>query len=87
MSSSFQSVVGKRVRYRFDRHAFATICLLGLAAFAPSQAFAACAPATGDNITVTCSGATLNQGPGLNNGYGSTGGQNGLTINVQGARR
>jgi uncharacterized protein with beta-barrel porin domain len=81
----FQSVVGKRVRYHFDRRLYATICLLGLAALAPSQAFAVCAPATGDNVTVTCSGVTLNQGPGLNNGYGSTGGQNGLTINVQGA--
>ena len=58
------------------------MCLLGAAALAPSGAFAACSPATGDNVTVTCSGATLDQGPELNTGYGS-GLQNGLTVNVQ----
>ena len=54
---------------------------LGVAAFAPSAAFAACTPATGDNVTVTCSGAVFNQGPEAGTGYGS-GLQNGLTINV-----
>jgi len=58
------------------------MCMLGAAAFAPSGAFAACSPATGNNVTVTCSGATVNQGPGANRGYGD-GTQNGLTINVQ----
>jgi len=49
----------------------------------PTQdAWAACAPGTGSNITVTCSGATLNQGPGVLTGYGDST-QNGLTINVQ----
>ncbi len=59
------------------------MCLLGAAALAPSAAFAFpnCSPATGDNVTVTCSGAVLNQGPEANTGYGS-GLQNGLTINV-----
>ncbi len=56
--------------------------LLGAAAVAPSEAFALCAPPSGDNVTVTCSGATLDQGPELNTGYGS-GLQNGLTLNVQ----
>ena len=50
-------------------------------AFAPSAAFAACSPGTGDNVTVTCSGTTQDQGPGINTGYGN-GLQNGLTINV-----
>src|SRR5262249_23462549 len=44
----------------------------------------ACAPATGNNVTVTCSGATVDQGPGINTGYGD-GTQDGLTVNVQGA--
>jgi len=63
------------------------MCLLGAAALASSGAFALpqpphnCTPATGDNVTVTCSGATLNQGPGINTGYGN-GAQTGLTINV-----
>ncbi|SHK04332.1 Uncharacterized conserved protein, contains a C-terminal beta-barrel porin domain [Bradyrhizobium lablabi] len=74
-----------RSRYRVDRLWFAAMCLVGAGASAPSAAFAACAPPTGDNVTVTCSGTTLNQGPGLNIGYGSTAGQNGVTINVQGA--
>jgi uncharacterized protein with beta-barrel porin domain len=47
----------------------------------PTQSLAACAPATGNNVAVTCSGATVNQGPEANTGYGS-GLQNGLTINV-----
>ena len=47
-----------------------------------SESLAACAPATGDNVTVTCLNTTINQGPGINTGYGA-GNQNGLTINVQ----
>ncbi len=59
------------------------MCLLGAAAFAPSEAFALCAPSSASsNVTVTCSGATLNQGTEINTGYGS-GLQNGLTLNVQ----
>jgi autotransporter-associated beta strand protein len=56
----------------------------GLAAMALqlTEASAACAPATGSNITVTCGGATVNQGPGINTGYGDST-QNGLTLNVQ----
>jgi hypothetical protein len=56
---------------------------VGAAALAPIAAFALpnCSPAAGDNVTVTCSGAVLNQGPEANTGYGS-GLQNGLTINV-----
>jgi hypothetical protein len=50
----------------------------------PSAAWAACTPATGSNITVTCSGATLNQGPEINTGYGDST-QDGLTLNVQSA--
>lgn len=46
------------------------------------QARAACTPATGDNVTVTCSGTTPNQGPGINTGYGASN-QNGTTINIQ----
>jgi len=53
-----------------------------LAGLAPPPALAACTPATGSNITVTCSGATLNQGPGINTGYGDST-QNGLTLTVQ----
>jgi uncharacterized protein with beta-barrel porin domain len=64
--------------------ASAAMLLFGGVAFAPSGALAACAPATGDNVTVTCSGATGDQGPGINTGYGD-GAQNGLTINVQSA--
>ena len=82
MCSSFQGILLRRVRYQFGHPWFAIICLLGAAALAPSRAFAACAPATGDNVTVTCSGATLNQGPEVNTGYGS-GLQTGLTISVQ----
>ena len=48
-----------------------------------SESLAACTPATGDNITVTCSGTTTNQGPaGINTGYGDSN-QNGVTVNVQ----
>jgi uncharacterized protein with beta-barrel porin domain len=83
MSSLFWGVA--QMRGRVDRLRFAAMCLVGAGAFAPSAAFAACAPPTGDNVTVTCSGTTLNQGPGLNIGYGSTAGQKGVTINVQGA--
>jgi uncharacterized protein with beta-barrel porin domain len=59
------------------------MCLLGAVALAPSAASALpnCSPAAGDNVTVICSGAVLNQGPEANTGYGS-GLQNGLTINV-----
>jgi uncharacterized protein with beta-barrel porin domain len=62
------------------------ICLIGAATFAPSGALAACTPFAGNNVTVTCSGVTFDQGPGLNIGYGDSGGtQTGLTINVQGS--
>jgi uncharacterized protein with beta-barrel porin domain len=88
MSSSFQSALSERVRHRFPHPSLAVICLIGAAAAAPSGAFAGppnCTPATGNNVTVTCSGATVDQGPGLNIGYGDSGGtQTGLTINVQG---
>ncbi|HEX9470730.1 MAG TPA: hypothetical protein VF957_14435, partial [Bradyrhizobium sp.] len=71
------------MRYRFDRLSFAVTCLLGAAAFAPPRAFAACSPpGTVNNVTVTCSGATLNQGPEVNTGYGS-GLQTGVIIIVQ----
>jgi fibronectin-binding autotransporter adhesin len=83
MTSLSQRVTRQQIPHRFDRLSLAVMCLLGAAAFAPSTAFAVpnCSPATGDNVTVTCSGAVLNQGPGANTGYGS-GLQNGLTINV-----
>jgi uncharacterized protein with beta-barrel porin domain len=51
-------------------------------ALLPGETLAACAPATGSNIVVTCSGATLNQGPGVSTGYGD-GTQTGLTLGVQ----
>ena len=54
----------------------------GAAMLHPTQAWAQCVPATGSNITVTCSGSTVNQGPGSNTGYGDST-QNGLTVNVQ----
>jgi uncharacterized protein with beta-barrel porin domain len=70
-------------RYRLDRRSLVMLCLLGFAAFAPTEALALCAPSSASsNVTVTCSGATLNQGTELNTGYG-TGLQNGLTLNVQ----
>ena len=73
----------KCTRYRFDRRLLIAMCLLGAAAFAPSEALALCAPSSASsNVTVTCSGATLNQGTEANTGYGS-GLQNGLTLNVQ----
>ncbi|HLW92748.1 MAG TPA: autotransporter-associated beta strand repeat-containing protein, partial [Roseiarcus sp.] len=61
----------------------AYVCFSGLASPIAKAAPlpAGCTPATGDNVTVTCIGATFNQGPELNTGYGS-GTQNGLTINV-----
>jgi hypothetical protein len=63
--------------------ALALVCAAVLAP--PSPALAACTPATGSNVTVTCSGATLNQGngtPGSTTGYGD-GTQSGLTLGVQ----
>lgn len=50
-------------------------------ALSPANAVAQCTPATGSNIAVTCSGATLNQGPGINTGYGDST-QDGLTLTV-----
>jgi uncharacterized protein with beta-barrel porin domain len=79
-SEPFPGVARNQTRNRFGHLAFGAFGLVGAAAFAPSGAFAACAPAAGP--TVTCSGATLNQGPEANTGFG-TGLQNGLTINVQ----
>src|SRR4030088_2161499 len=78
MTSLFP-VARKRIPYRFRRHAFAVMRGLGAAALAPSGAFAGCSPPAGNNVTVTCTGATVNQNP--NTGYGD-GTQNGLTINV-----
>ena len=72
----------RRDRRQFHRHGLAMSALLCTTALVPSAAFAVCSPATGDNVAVTCSGATLNQGPEANTGYGS-GLQNGLTIAVQ----
>jgi uncharacterized protein with beta-barrel porin domain len=80
MTRSFQDVARKQTRGRLGYLTFAAVGLAGAAGFAPSNAIAACAPAAGP--TVTCSGATLNQGPEPNTGFG-TGLQNGLTINVQ----
>jgi len=63
-----------------------TICTFLLAAglirsLSPAEAVAACTPATGSNTTVTCTGETLNQGPGINTGYGDST-QNGLALTV-----
>ena len=61
------------------------MCVLCAGALVPTTAFAFpnnCAPPTGDNVTVTCTGVTVDQGLGINTGYGN-GAQNGLTINVQ----
>src|SRR6476660_7272019 len=71
------------LRWRFWLHlqAFALLCPLAAVALAPSDAQAACSPATGNNVTVSCTLATVNQGPGINTGYGD-GTQNGLTLNV-----
>jgi uncharacterized protein with beta-barrel porin domain len=83
MVPASSSVARECARYRFDRASLVAMCLLGAAAFAPSEAFALCAPSSASsNVTVTCSGATLNQGTEINTGYGS-GLQNGLTLNVQ----
>ncbi len=77
------TVVRKRTHCRLDRQLLIAMGLLGVAAFTPSEAFALCAPSSASsNVTVTCSGATLNQGTEANTGYGS-GLQNGLTLNVQ----
>jgi uncharacterized protein with beta-barrel porin domain len=77
------TVVRKRTHYRFDRPFLIAIGLLGAAALAPSESFALCAPSSASsNVTVTCSGATLDQGTETNTGYGS-GLQSGLTLNVQ----
>jgi uncharacterized protein with beta-barrel porin domain len=77
------TVARKCARYRFDYPSLVVMGLLGAAAFAPSEAFALCAPSSASsNVTVTCSGATLNQGTEPNTGYGS-GLQNGLTLTVQ----
>jgi hypothetical protein len=62
--------------------AAAALTVVGAIMLAPDDALAACSPATGSNVTVTCSGATFNQGPGINTGYGDST-QNGLTVNVQ----
>jgi hypothetical protein len=76
------TVARKYARHRFDRPSLVTMCLLAFAALAPTEALAQCAPGGGNNVTVTCSGATLNQGPEANTGYGS-GLQSGLTLTVQ----
>ena len=62
--------------------AAAALTVVGAIMLAPDDALAAGSPATGSNVTVTCSGATFNQGPGINTGYGDST-QNGLTVNVQ----
>jgi len=71
---------------KFDVLKFAVIPVvmgcLGGALLPASQSFAACTPPTGNNTTVTCSGVTINQGPGINTGYGDST-QNGVTINIQ----
>ncbi|HEY2226864.1 MAG TPA: hypothetical protein VGI22_03835 [Xanthobacteraceae bacterium] len=54
--------------------------LCGMMLSAP-EASATCTPAIGDNVTVTCTGTTTNQGPGVNTGYGN-GTQNGLNLTV-----
>src|ERR1700722_10601487 len=77
------TVVRKRTHCRLNRRLLITTCLLAAAAFAPSEVFALCAPSSASsNVTVTCSGVTLNQGTEPNTGYGS-GLQNGLALNVQ----
>src|ERR1700694_5477878 len=85
MTPSFPGVVRKRIPYRCGRLSFVVMCLLGAAAFAPTTAFALppnCTPTSGDNVTVTCINATVDQGPGPNTGYGN-GLQTGLTIHVE----
>jgi uncharacterized protein with beta-barrel porin domain len=80
-SEPFPGVARNQTRNRFGRLAFGAFGLVGALAFAPSSAFALCTPPVGNGVTVTCTLATLNQGPGTNTGYGD-GTQNGLTINV-----
>jgi autotransporter-associated beta strand protein len=75
------SVARKRFPHPFGRYSVAVLSLVGAAVFAPSGAFANCTPGAGDNVTVNCTGATVDQGPGINTGYGD-GTQNGLTLNV-----
>jgi plastocyanin len=60
----------------------ALVLMCGAAALQPTEASAACTPAIGSSITVTCGGATLNQGPAPDTGYGD-GTQTGLTLGVQ----
>jgi uncharacterized protein with beta-barrel porin domain len=71
---------------RFDALKFAVIPVvmgcLGGALLPASESFAACTPPAGNNTTVTCSGATVDQGPGINTGYGDST-QDGVTVNVQ----
>jgi outer membrane autotransporter protein len=62
----------------------AALGVMGAMALWPAQSFAACAPATGSNITVSCTGATSNQGPGINTGYGDAT-QDGVSLTVQSA--
>src|SRR5665648_236486 len=59
------TVVRKGARYRFDRRLLIAMCLLGAAAFAPSEALALCAPPGGDNVTVT--GTSIGIAVGSNN--------------------
>ncbi len=82
---SLPAAVAQRAGRPQPRHVvLGLLALLAAASTTPSAAVAGCSPATGDNVTVTCSGATLNQGPGINTGYGG-GAQTGLTLNVQAA--
>jgi uncharacterized protein with beta-barrel porin domain len=68
--------------HRLDRLSIAYMCVLGATAFAPSAAFAACSPSSGNNVTVTCTGTVTNQGPGAGTGYGDST-QDGLALTVQ----
>jgi hypothetical protein len=65
-----------------SRYVGAAVLLTGGIMLLPGEALAACSPAAGSNVTVTCSGVTINQGPAVGQGYGD-GTQNGLTVNVQ----
>jgi uncharacterized protein with beta-barrel porin domain len=83
MVRASSTVVRAFTRGRLDHRLLITTCLFAAAAFAPSEALALCAPSSGSsNVTVTCSGATVDQGTEPNTGYGS-GLQSGLTLNVQ----
>ena len=62
-------------------HGAIAISFFAPLAMSAPQALAACAPPTGSNTAVMCTGATLNQGPGINTGYGDST-QNGLTLTV-----